>query len=100
MTPDAFETLCHRACLALGLADPHALGKGHTVTLDAVHLEVQHVPPQAHFRLLAEIARFPEGIHGDATVSTSGASLQPTGGAVHPTDVGGVGHLDTPHPRS
>jgi hypothetical protein len=60
MTPQAFETLCHRACLALGLADPYALGKGHTVTLDEVHLEAQNRLSSPGFLLLAEIARFPE----------------------------------------
>ncbi len=64
MMPQAFETLCHRTCLALGLADPFALGKGHTVTLDDVHLEVQHRAPRASFLLLAEIARFPDEARG------------------------------------
>jgi len=60
MTPQAFETMCHRACLALGIDDPYALGKGHTVTLDEVHLEARHRAPRATFLLLAEMARFPE----------------------------------------
>lgn len=64
MTPQAFESLCHRACLALGLADPFALGKGHTVTLDDVHLEVQHRTARAGFLLLVEIARFPDETRG------------------------------------
>lgn len=60
MTPQAFETMCHRACLALGIDDPYSLGKGHTVTLDEVHLEARHRAPRATFLLLAEMARFPE----------------------------------------
>ncbi|MBX3610319.1 MAG: hypothetical protein KF871_10540 [Hydrogenophaga sp.] len=58
MTADELETLCHRACLSLGLDDPHALGKGHTITHRGVHLEVQHLAPRAHFLLLAEIGLF------------------------------------------
>lgn len=76
MTPQAFETLCHRACLALGLTDPYALGKGHTVTLDEVHLEVQHRAPRASFLLLAEIARFPQDTR--ATVHEHLLALQLT----------------------
>ncbi|MGC4397880.1 hypothetical protein [Hydrogenophaga sp. T2] len=60
MTHEPFDTLCHRASLALNLADPHALGRGHTVTLDGVHIELHHREPSAHFLLLAEIALFPE----------------------------------------
>lgn len=60
MTREQFDTLCHRASLALNLADPHALGRGHTVTLDGVHIELHHREPSAHFLLLAEIALFPE----------------------------------------
>lgn len=58
MTADELSTLCHRASLELSLPDPYALGKGHTVTLDGVHLEIQHKAPRPHFLLLAEIARF------------------------------------------
>lgn len=64
MTTAEFETLCHRAGLALGLPDPYALAKGHTVTLDEVHLEARHRAPRPGFQLLAEIARFPEDIRG------------------------------------
>lgn len=58
MNADQVNTLCHRASLELGLPDPYALGKGHTVTLDGVHLEVQHRDGRPHFLLLAEIALF------------------------------------------
>jgi hypothetical protein len=58
MTADDLSTLCHRASLELSLPDPYALGKGHTVTLDGVHLEIQHKAPRPHFLLLAEIALF------------------------------------------
>ena len=64
MNTQAFETMCHRACLALGIDDPYALGKGHTVTLDEVHLEARHRAPRATFLLLAEMARFPEAARG------------------------------------
>lgn len=60
MTADELATLCHRASLELSLPDPYALGKGHTVTLDGVHIEIQHKAPRAHFLLLAEIAKFPD----------------------------------------
>ncbi len=60
MSPQTFETLCHRASLSLSLADPYALGKGHTVTLDEVHLEAQNRLSAPGLLLLAEIARFPE----------------------------------------
>lgn len=60
MTSEPFTTLCHRASLALNLANPHALGQGHTVTLNGVHLELHHRAPGAHCLLLAEIALFPE----------------------------------------
>ena len=60
MTADELSTLCHRASLELGLGDPYALGKGHTVTLDGVHIEIQHKAPRSHFLLLAEIAKFPD----------------------------------------
>lgn len=58
MNTDQLGTLCHRASLELGLPDPYALGKGHTVTIDGVHIEVQHREPRPHFLLLAEIALF------------------------------------------
>lgn len=58
MNHDDLDSLCHRACLQLGVPDPYALGKGHTITLDGVHLEVQHKDPRPHFLLLAEIALF------------------------------------------
>lgn len=58
MNTDQLGTLCHRASLELGLPDPYALGKGHTVTLDGVHIEIQHRDPRPHFLLLAEIALF------------------------------------------
>lgn len=55
MNTDQLSTLCHRAGLELGLPDPYALGQGHTVTLDEVHIEIQHKDPRPHFLLLAEI---------------------------------------------
>ncbi|NCT98897.1 MAG: hypothetical protein GXD23_16140 [Comamonadaceae bacterium] len=58
MNTDQLITLCHRASLELGLPDPFALGQGHTVTLDGVHVEIQHKEPRPHFLLLAEIALF------------------------------------------
>lgn len=58
MNADQVTTLCHRTSLELGLPDPYALGKGHTITLDDVHLEVQRRDGQPHFLLLAEIALF------------------------------------------
>ena len=58
MNTDQINTLCHRASLELGLPDPYSLGKGHTVTLDDVHIEIQHQDPRPHFLLLAEIALF------------------------------------------
>lgn len=58
MNTDQLSTLCHRASLELGLPDPFALGQGHTVTLDGVHVEIQHKEPRPHFLLLAEIALF------------------------------------------
>ncbi|WP_288254109.1 hypothetical protein [uncultured Hydrogenophaga sp.] len=60
MTADELATLCHRASLELSLPDPYTLGKGHTVTLDGVHIEIQHKAPRPHFLLLAEIAKFPD----------------------------------------
>jgi len=60
MTREQFDTLCHRASLALNLTDAHALGQGHTVALDGVHLELHHREPGAPLLLLAEIALFPE----------------------------------------
>lgn len=60
MTTDELATLCHRTSLELGLPDPYALGKGHTVTLDGVHIEILHKAPRPHFLLLAEIAKFPD----------------------------------------
>jgi hypothetical protein len=58
MNAEQIHTLCHRTSLELGLPDPYALGQGHTVTLDGVHLEVQHRDGRSHFLLLAEIALF------------------------------------------
>jgi hypothetical protein len=58
MTADELSTLCHRASLELSLPDPYALGKGHTVTRDGVHIEIQHRAPRPHFLLLAEIGLF------------------------------------------
>ena len=58
MNSEQVNTLCHRASLELGLPDPYALGKGHTVTIDGVHIEVQHRDTRPHFLLLAEIALF------------------------------------------